>query len=123
MGRDGLVDLAVRPVARATSAGRAASETTSDAAPTRSAMPASVAVRTVTRARLRKDLTVVTSSAATITSAGIVCSHPASSSAACLVAGASRASAASTASDPRAACSDSALRSAARRALRLTLKV
>src|SRR3954468_13471163 len=76
---------------------------------------------TVTRARLRYDLTSVSSPSRPVTTRirpGR--SDPANDSAACLVDGASKSAGSAIASEPRRACSDSAERRARRRALRLT---
>src|SRR6185312_7231329 len=111
------------PLARATSSAIAACETSNDAAPTTSATPASPTGITSTRARLRNDLPASASSSDSSTSQGPLEPQSASKSAASAVEGPSKDVASNTASDSRPACSDSAPRIAARRALRLTLKV
>src|SRR4051812_39954355 len=106
--------------ARAVRLSSAACESTSVAARTRSATPTSSTCRTITRERLRNDLAAVSSSSPSATS-----TEPprwfSSRPAALAVLGASKDAASSTWIVPRSACTDSALRSAARRALRLTL--
>src|SRR5271166_547572 len=113
--------------ARALSASRAGFEMTSVAAPSRSLTPTSSLFSTATRARLRNDSAAADSSALSTTSAGRVRlvggSQPSSSSLAWRVLGAVNAPASRIASEPRSACSESALRSAARCSLRLTLNV
>src|SRR5690242_14868231 len=108
--------------ARAVRLSSAPCEATTVAAPTMSATPTSSACSTWTPARLRNDLAAIVSS-----SASAIRTEPprwaVSSSAARLVDGSSKPAASSTCSDPRSACTDSAARSAARRALRLTLTV
>ena len=101
----------------------AASDTSSDAAPTRSATPASCTGIAWAWARFRNDLPAAASDSASTTSVGVVAPHSSSNSTACRVDGSSNFVASNTASDSRSACSDSTLRSAARRALRLTLTV
>ena len=93
------------------------------AAPTRSATPQSSAASTVTPARLRNDLKAADSSGPDSTSSTEPPRRSSISSAACFVDGSSNAPASSPKTEPRPACTDSALRSAARRALRLTLTV
>src|SRR4051794_5133416 len=108
--------------ARAVSASIASWVATTVAAPTMSATPAASAGRTFTRARLRNDLAAGASSLPSRSST----EPPRRSSsrpAACFVDGSENAPASSPNSEPRSACSDSALRSAALRALRLTLTV
>src|SRR6059058_2924169 len=85
-----------------------------------SATPATVAGRTLTRGRLRKLFAATVSSASRTTSVGSRAPHFASSSAARFVPGSSNVDASSTAIEPRAACTDSAPRSARRRAFRFT---
>ena len=97
-------------------------EATSVAAPTMSATPAASAGSTFTRERLRNDF-AATSSSGPSSSSTEPPRRSSSRPAACLVEGASNAPASSPNSEPRSACSDSALRSAALRALRLTLTV
>ena len=104
----------------------AASDTSSDAAPTRSATPASCTGIAWAWARFRNDLPAAASDSASTTSVGVVAAGGPqfrSNSTACRVDGSSNLVASNTASDSRSACSDSTLRSAARRALRLTLTV
>src|SRR3954464_15025310 len=100
----------------------ARSESTSVAARTRSATPTSSTCRTTTRERLRNDLAAVSSSSARATS-----TEPPrwalSSAEAFDVLGSSKPGASTTWMVPRSACTDSAERSAARRALRLTLRM
>src|ERR671923_1328315 len=108
-------------VARAVSASTAAWEATSVAGRTMSATPASSAASTSTPSRLRNDLAAFASSCASTTSVEPE-RRSASSPAACLVDGASKAPASTPKTDSRSACSESAERSAARRALRLTLR-
>ena len=105
------------------SSASAASETISDAAPIRSATPVAAAGTTETPDRFRNDLAADASSSPSTTSVGAGWAHFASAAAADFVEGASNAPPSSTAIDPRSAWTDRALRSAARRALRLTLKV
>ena len=88
-----------------------------------SATPTLAGLGTATRAMLRNDSAAADSSAASTTSVGRGWSQSSSRSNAWLVFGASKAPASRTASEPRSACSESALRSAARCSLRLTLKV
>src|SRR3954449_2878919 len=109
--------------ARAVSESSAACEATSVAARTRSATPMSSTCRTITRERLRKDLAAVSSSSASaISTEPPRCAFR--SSAALDVLGVSPKPGASTTwIVPRSACTDSAERSAARRALRLTLRM
>src|SRR5918992_2275665 len=92
------------------------------AAPTRSATPQSSAASTVTPARLRNDLKAADSDGwvGTNTSSTEPPRLSSSSSAARLVDGVSKAAASSPKIELRSACIESALRSAARRALRLT---
>src|SRR2546423_6294736 len=111
------------PFARVVSSASATSDTTSEAAPTRSATPVAFAGRTVTRDRFRNDLAAAASSSPSTRSVGAGWSHFASAAAAAFVEGSSNAALSSTAIDPRSAWIESALRSAARRALRLTLTV
>src|SRR4051794_8450529 len=106
--------------ARAVRLSSAACETTSVAARTRSATPTSSTCRTTTRARLRKDLAAVSSSSASATST-LPPRWACSRLEALAVLGASNALASSTWIVERSAWMDSAQRSAARRALRLTL--
>ena len=72
---------------------------------------------------LRNDFPAALSSAPSTTRIGSAGSQSFSSPTACAVEGSANAPPSNTASDSRSACSDSALRSAARRSLRLTLKV
>src|SRR5579884_1376721 len=109
--------------ARATSVGSAASLTSSDAAPTMSATPASSTGSATAWRRLRKDFPASASPSVRITRVGVGAPQSDSREAARAVAGTSNREASNTASDPRPACSESAERSAARRSLRLTLKV
>ena len=111
------------PLARAVSASSASCEQTTDAAPIRSATPTIEADSTETRVMLRNDSAACSWSSASTTRTGMLSPASASSAAAFFVAGVSNAFASSTAIESRAACTDSALRSAARRSLRLTLKV
>src|SRR5450759_668068 len=104
------------PAARATSSVRAVSETSSDAAPITSATPASVTGMTARRSRLRNDLPAAASASLSRTSAGAGAPQSASSAPACLVDGVSNAPESKIARDMRSACTDSALRCAARRA-------
>src|SRR5919106_1025040 len=73
-----------------------------------------------TLVRLRKLFASTSSSGRTTTRSGRSTPHARTSSAALLVDGCSNAPPATTASEPRRACSESAARNAARRALRLT---
>ena len=89
-----------------------------------SATPTLEGASTATRSMLRND----SAGAALLAGARRPASprglpQSASSAAAALVEGASKAAASRIAIEPRSACSESALRSAARRSLRLTLKV
>src|SRR6202034_2819448 len=111
------------PAARAVRASSAGWEIKSEAAPSRSATPTFSCFSTATPARLRNDSAALASSAASTTSVEPGRFQSSSRSNACLVFGALNAEESSTASEPRSACSDSALRSAARCSLRLTLKV
>ena len=88
-----------------------------------SATPASPTGITATRPRFRNDLPAAASASVSSTSVGDGAPQSASSAAACLVAGPSNTALSNTAIDSRSAWTDSALRSAARRALRLTLTV
>src|SRR6185312_10667416 len=108
---------------RAVRASRAFSESSSEAAPTTSVTPTLSASITATRSMLRNESAASDSSAASTTSVGADWLHPSSRSKACLVFGAVNALVSRIASAPRPACRDSALRSAARCSLRLTLKV
>ena len=87
------------------------------------ATPTDAAVRTATRSRLRNDSATGACSALTTTSTEPPCDQPASSAAAAFVDGVSNPAGSRIASDSRSACTESALRSAARRSLRLILKV
>ena len=117
-----LAELAVR--ARASRTSRAPFETTtSDAWPTMSRTPMAVAGMTSTRGRLRKLMIAAVSSASTTTSVGRRASHLVSIAAAVFVDGSLSAPASRTATLPRSAWTESAARSALRRALRLTLTV
>src|SRR5215208_7159169 len=114
------------PFARSVSASAAACESSSAEAPTTSATPAPVAGSTETRSRLRNDSATCSSvsPSTTRTEPRSSPSQSPSSFAAALVEGLSKPFAASnTASESRSAWTLSALRSAARRSLRLTLKV
>src|SRR3954453_7013357 len=108
--------------ARAVRLSSAPCDATTVAAPTMSATPTSSTCRTCTPVRLRNDLAAVSSS-----SASAIRTEPPrwalSKSFARLVDGSSKAAASTVCSEPRSACTDSAARSAARRALRLTLTV
>ncbi len=88
-----------------------------------SATPTSSAGMAWALAMLRNDLPAAASSAPSTTSTGSAGSQSFRSPTAWAVEGASKAPASNTASDERSACSDRAERSAARRSLRLTLKV
>src|SRR5215213_9908713 len=101
----------------------AASESTSHPAPTRSATPTSSTPSTRTWRRLRNERCTLSSSGPVTTNSGCGSRQPSSPSAACLVDGSANAPASTSASELRPACSDSALRRAARRSLRLTLTV
>src|SRR3954454_12922335 len=107
-------------LARATRLSSAAWLSTSVAAPTTSATPTSSTCMTFTRARLRNDLAAASSPSASPTS-----TEPprwaSSRPAAWAVEGVSKLVASRTWSVSRSACTESAERSAARRALRLTL--
>jgi hypothetical protein len=72
---------------------------------------------------LRNDSAIAVSSATSTTSVGRGCSQASSSARAWLVFGSSKVIEFTTAIEPRSACIDRALRSAARCSLRLTLKV
>src|SRR4051794_11107901 len=109
--------------ARAVTDSSASAVSTIVAAPTMSATPQSSAASTLTPARLRKDLKAVASSGPDSTTSTEPPRRSAIRSAACLVEGASNAPASSPNTEPRSAWIESALRSAARRALRLTLTV
>ena len=74
-----------------------------------------------TSGMLRKLFTAPISSGSRTTSVGRLAPHFSSASAARLVAGSSKLAPSSTATLPRAACTESAARSARRRALRFTL--
>src|SRR3954447_22446821 len=110
-------------LARAVTASSASDENTTEPAPIRSATPTSSEASTFTPARLRNDLKTAASSAPVTTMSTEPPRRSAISSAACLVDGASKPAASSPNNEPRSACTDSAQRSAARRALRLTLTV
>src|SRR3954451_9743817 len=107
-------------LARATRLSSAAWLSTSVAAPTRSATPTSSTCMTFTRARLRNDLAAASSPSARATSTAPP-RWSSSRPAAWAVDGASKLVASSTCSVSRSACTESAERSAARRALGLTL--
>src|SRR3954463_2129849 len=114
------------PFARSVRASAAAWDSSSADAPTTSAMPRLVAGSTDTRARLRKESATCcsASSRTTRTDPRPAPSQSPRSFAAALVEGVSKPLAASKiASDSRSAWMLSALRNAARRSLRLTLKV
>src|SRR3954447_9463815 len=110
-------------LAKSVSRSAATSESTSHATPTRSATPTLSTRSTRTWRRLRNERCRLSSSGPTTTSAGWGSRQPSRPSAACLLEGASNAPAATRASESRPACSESALRRAARRSLRLTLTV
>src|SRR3954447_17090025 len=109
--------------ARAVTASSASVENTTEAAPIRSAIPTSSDASTLTPARLRNDLNTAASSAPVTTISTEPPRRSAMSSAACFVDGVSKPPASSPKIEPRSACTDSAERRAARRALRLTLTV
>src|SRR5919204_1605993 len=88
-----------------------------------SATPAFVAGRTETRARLRNDSATRTCSSVRTTRTEPPPDQSARSCAACLVDGVSKPDGSRIAIVPRSAWTESALRSAARRSLRLTLNV
>ena len=90
----------------------AASEISSDAAPMMSATPASSTGSTSARSRLRNDSPAFASSPSSSTSTGCGWAQSLSSPTACLVDGASKALASKTASEPRSAWTERALRSA-----------
>src|SRR4051794_14554275 len=108
--------------ARSVIALSAISESTSVACPTTSATPTASVGTTLTPARLRKDLAASDCSAPMTTSTEPP-RRSAISSAAFLVDGPSKSAGSNAKIDLRSAWIDSALRSAARRALRLTLTV
>src|SRR3954447_21934001 len=105
--------------ARATRLSSAAWLSTSVAAPTRSATPTSSTCMTFTRTRLRNDLAAASSPSARATSTAPP-RWASSRLAAWAVDGASKLAASRTWIASRSACTESAERSAARRALRLT---
>src|SRR5271154_731966 len=115
------------PAVRAVSNVSAGSDTSTDAAPSRSVTPTFSATSTATRAMFRKESAAADSSATSTTSVGLVWpvggSQSSSRSNAWLVLGPLKADASRIAREPRWACSESALRSAARCSLRLTLNV
>src|SRR4051794_35885810 len=112
------------PLARVVSASSPACEASTALARTMSAMPTLSAGRTDSRSTLRNESAMRSSSMPSTTSTPAGWSQSRKSATASLVDGVSVNGAGSrTASEPREACSDSALRSAARRSLRLTLKV
>src|SRR3954447_16524616 len=112
------------PAARAVSSFSASSEASTALARTRSATPTSEDGRTLTRSRLRNERATVACSSARTTRTPLGWPQSETRAAACLADGVSaNGVGSSTASEPRPACSDRALRSAVRRSLRLTLKV
>src|SRR3954452_18359873 len=100
----------------------AGSDTTRRAADTTSAIPAWLTCSTLTAAMFRNDLTAFSSPSASTTSTVPSPSSLSRALTASLVEGASKPAASTTASEPRSAWSESAARSARRRALQLTLK-
>src|SRR2546430_265832 len=119
----GLHQAALLEAARAASCWSEGSETTTEAAPSRSLTPTSSTARTDTRARLRKERAAASSSGASTTRVGRAWPHSCRSSRAWRVFGSEKADASRIATEPRSACRERALRSAARCSLRLTLNV
>src|SRR4051794_25800278 len=112
------------PLARAVSSSRAVGLTSTLAAPTRSATPTLVVGITArTSARLRKLSAARSSASPRTMTREPLAPQSATSLAAALVETSSNALGSKTAIEPRSAWIDSALRNAARRSLRLTLKV
>src|ERR1700735_1297916 len=109
--------------ARAVNSCKAFSETSKEAAPSKSATPTLSGWSTATRARLRKDSAAADSSTSRTTKVGWDWFQPSSRSKASLVLGALKTAASRIAIDPRSAWRGGRVRREARCSLRLTLKV